>query len=104
MIKSYLDTKRPGDVTCTIEIWEHALGFDREQKPMTKKDSTELGQILRSFVDWINTGRSEMFPVYGKQRVWKKIGQELSFPPGEMPFGKKEPAQKPNEPPPPYIL
>ena len=101
-IQAYLDMKRPGDTTCLIELWTAALGFDNAIKPMTKKDSTEIGQIVRTFPEWVNTGERVRLETYGQQRVWKKVAERLSFPPPEMPFGKKEPAR--DEPPPKYIL
>jgi hypothetical protein len=103
-IQEYLDMKKPGEVVCLLELWTAALGFDSTVKPMAKKDSTDLGQIIRSFPEWVNTGERMRLEQYGRQRVWKKVAERLSFPPPEMPFGKKTPAQNPQDPPPKFLL
>lgn len=103
-IQEYLDMKKPGEVVCLLELWTAALGFDSTVKPMAKKDSTDLGQIIRSFPEWVNTGERMRLEQYGRQRVWKKVAERLSFPPPEMPFGKKTPAQNPQNPPPKFLL
>jgi len=101
-IQAYLDDKKPGEMVCIIELWENALGYDMHVKP-TKKDSTEIGQILRSFPEWTSTGKAYRFAVYGPQKAFVKVAERLTFPPAEMPFGKKPAAQNPENPP-PFLL
>lgn len=102
-IQAYLDDKKPGDVVCVIELWENALGYDMHTKP-TKKDSTEISQILRTFPEWVSAGKAYRFAAYGPQKAFRKVAERLTFPPADMPFGKKPAAPNPDEPPPKFIL
>lgn len=61
--------------TCCVEVWEQALhehayssGFTIPS--MTTKDSRDIGEILRNKLHWRNSGNSEWFEYYGKQKAF----------------------------------
>ena len=61
----------PRDTVCNLEIWCECLGRPREQ--MTKKDSARIATIMARVKGWDKAGDYQYHPVYGKQRIYRKL-------------------------------
>ena len=55
---------------CAMQVWVEALGKPRDD--FDKYNSRELNNVLRSLKDWYITDEARRFPLYGKQRVYKR--------------------------------
>lgn len=77
IIKEFLLTK---DKTCILQVWREAF---KEFRNLEKKDSLEIGQILRKLGWGTKTGKEarESFKEYGQQRVFynKKNKDKMPF-------------------------
>ena len=83
-IEEYLYKKRKvGDLTCVKQIWVYALGMP-EDRPITTKDSRDIGLIMQNMRCWERSGNQYM-QGYGKPKTWRKVA-----PMGEEDI-KKEP-------------
>ena len=62
-------------VSC-VEIWAECFGND----PMSikKTDSYELSAILARVPGWERTGKRQYIPLYGRQRIYIRVPDELS--------------------------
>lgn len=56
---------------CLLEIWAECLGKDPNS--ITRKDSFELGRMLKSLRGWSSSGKSLRFKWYGAQKVFEKV-------------------------------
>ena len=94
IIEKYIEGKR---TVCVKDIWDNALtspGFPRD---CTKKDSSDIVQIMDNFHDWEKVSCIR-FPNYGRQRGWRKklpekipsVDKNLPFPveknDGDLPY------------------
>lgn len=70
-IEKYLRDKSPGDLTCIKQLWVHALGMP-EDRPISTKDSRDIGLIMQGFRDWERAG-NRYLSGYGKPKTWRKI-------------------------------
>ena len=76
IIEKYLSSK---SVTCVKDIWDNAITDPDRPRECTKKDSSDIVQIMDSFPDWekVSTIR---FENYGRQRGWRKKTDTLTLP------------------------
>lgn len=58
------------DFVCIAEIWCECLGKDKTD--MDKYKTREINEILRSLGDWEYVNSTKNFPIYGKQRYYKR--------------------------------
>ena len=73
VIYEWLTAHPEVNITCTRVIWYFALKeFDR---PMTMKDSRELGKILDNMPGWTRGEKNFRFGEHGYQRSWVKKGK-----------------------------
>ena len=73
VIYEWLTVHPEVNITCTRVIWYSALReFDR---PMTMKDSRELGKILDNVPGWTRGEKNFRFGEHGYQRSWVKKGK-----------------------------
>ena len=54
-----------------IEIWSECFG--RDPDAMRKIDSHEITAIMQQLDGWEDTGRRERLPIYGRQRIFRKV-------------------------------
>lgn len=59
------------DVVCVAEIWCECLG--KEKNDMSRYNTRDLNDILRSLPDWEASASTKNFPIYGKQKYYKRI-------------------------------
>lgn len=76
IIEKYLSSK---SVTCVKDIWDNAITDPDRPRECTKKDSSDIVQIMDAFPDWekVSTIR---FENYGRQRGWRKRTDPLTLP------------------------
>jgi predicted P-loop ATPase len=79
VIEKYINDK---DTICVKDIWDNALSGEYP-KDCTKKDSSDIVQIMDSFDDWEKVSCIR-FPNYGRQRGWRKRLKEIVD--TELPF------------------
>lgn len=60
---------------CLLEIWAECLGKDPNN--ITRKDSFELGRMLKSLRGWSSTGKVTRLKWYGTQKVYTR---DLRYP------------------------
>lgn len=69
-----VDDKNVGTVertnVCTLEIWAECL--EKDPNSITRRDSFEIGRILKSLRGWSATGATLRFKIYGVQKVYAK--------------------------------
>ena len=91
VIEKYINNQT---TVCVKGIWDNALTSGEFPKDCTKKDSSDIVQIMDGFEEWekVSTIR---FDEYGRQRGWRKklkpiTGEELPFQPeiddGDLPY------------------
>ena len=68
LIADYLRKEHP-EFVCCIEIWERALHFNSERRPMTRTDANEVGELLRIKLGCQPKGK-KYHPPYGTQHVY----------------------------------
>ena len=90
VIEKYINDK---DTICVKDIWDNALSGEYP-KECTKKDSSDIVQIMDAFDDWEKVSCIR-FQNYGRQRGWRKklkelVDTELPFPTdendGDLPY------------------
>jgi putative DNA primase/helicase len=55
-----------------MEVWAECLG--RPPEDITRRDSQDLGRVLRSFMDWHAVeGNPVRIPYYGQQRLYQRL-------------------------------
>ena len=68
------DEKNEGEVlrreTCVIEIWSECL--ERDPTLITRRDSFEIGRILKTMHGWLPTGSTSRFGSYGVQKSFAR--------------------------------
>lgn len=60
------------EITCLPEIWVEMMGRDINNYP--DRDQQQLGRAMRRVAGWTTTGERERFPIYGRQRVYRRTG------------------------------
>lgn len=58
------------DHVCIYEIWTECLGKDHTS--ITRKDSFELGRIIKTLKGWSSSGQNHRYPFYGSQKKYVK--------------------------------
>ena len=58
------------DFTCVAEIWCECLG--RDKTDMSRYNTREINEILRSLPDWEPVSSTKAFPIYGTQKYYKR--------------------------------
>lgn len=91
VIEKYINNK---DTICVKDIWDNALTSGEFPKDCTKKDSSDIVQIMDSFDDWEKVSCIR-FPNYGRQRGWRKklkpipveeLPVQLEIDDGDLPY------------------
>lgn len=67
--QTYIDR----DSVSKIEIWSECFGRDPDQ--MKRMDSYEISSIMAQIDGWEDSGKSKRLPIYGKQRVYERVGK-----------------------------
>lgn len=80
MIQDYLENKTE---TCVIDLWKNAL--HNEFSRPTKKDSNEIGLILRGLSGWERCSKPKRFADLGLQKYWKKQETENNLEDSDLP-------------------
>lgn len=62
--------KVPKDFVCVAEIWCECLGKDKND--MSRYNTREINEILKSFTDWELVTSTKNFPIYGKQKYYRR--------------------------------
>lgn len=63
------------DYTCIAEIWCECLGKDKND--MSRYNTRDLNEMLKSLHDWEFSSSTKNFPIYGKQKYYKRKKDEL---------------------------
>ena len=58
------------DFVCIAEIWCECLG--KEKNDMSRYNTREINEILRSMPEWEAIASTKNFPLYGKQKYYKR--------------------------------
>ena len=58
------------DFVCIAEIWCECL--NKEKNDMSRYNTREINDILRSLPDWEFISSTKNFPIYGKQKYYKR--------------------------------
>ena len=58
------------DFVCVAEIWCECLG--KEKSDMTRYNTRDINDMLRSLPDWEALTSTKNFPIYGKQKYYKR--------------------------------
>lgn len=62
--------KVPKDFVCVAEIWCECLG--KEKTDMSRYNTRDINEILKSFTDWELVTSTRNFPIYGKQKYYRR--------------------------------
>ena len=60
-----------------IEIWAEC--FNRDPDSMRKIDSHEITAIIQQLENWEDTGKRQRLPIYGRQRMFKRVRSNVRF-------------------------
>lgn len=63
--------KSIGDLTCVKQLWVYALGMP-EDRPISSKDSREIGLIMQNMPNWIRVGNRRING-YGSPKAWQRV-------------------------------
>ena len=58
------------EYTCVAEVWCECFG--REKDHMDRYKSRDINDILKALPGWESVGSTKNFPIYGKQRYFKR--------------------------------
>lgn len=58
------------DFVCTAEIWCECLGKDKND--MTRYNTKDINSLMASLPNWEFVSSTKNFPIYGKQRFYKR--------------------------------
>lgn len=58
------------DFVCTAEIWCECLGKDKND--MTRYNTKDINNLMTTLQDWEFVSSTKNFPIYGKQRYYKR--------------------------------
>lgn len=58
------------DFICVAEVWCECLGKDKTE--MSRYNTREVNEILRSLPEWEAIASTKNFPLYGKQKYYKR--------------------------------
>lgn len=58
------------DFICAAEVWCECLGKDKSD--MTKRNTREINEIIRSLPEWEAVVSTHVFPIYGRQRYYRR--------------------------------
>ena len=62
------------DYVCIAEVWCECLGKDKND--MSRYNTREVNDILRSLPDWEFISSTKNFSIYGKQKYYRRIIQD----------------------------
>lgn len=65
--------KKPREFVCVAEIWCECLGRHRED--MDRYKTRDINEILRGLDGWEATNQVRTFPIYGKQKYFRRKGE-----------------------------
>ncbi len=74
--RAWLDSPTPAKGThqkkyvCVAEIWSECLGKDKAD--MSRYNTREINETLKSLNDWEFVASTRNFPIYGKQKYYKR--------------------------------
>lgn len=74
--RSWLDSPtpekgvNPKKYVCVAEIWSECLGKDKAD--MSRYNTREINETLKSLNDWEFVSSTRNFPIYGKQKYYKR--------------------------------
>ena len=74
--RSWLDSPTPAKgshqkkYVCVAEIWSECLGKDKAD--MSRYNTREINETLKSLNDWEFVSSTRNFPIYGKQKYYKR--------------------------------
>lgn len=63
------------EYVCIPEIWCECLG--KEKKDMSRYNTREINEIMRSLDGWEFVASARNFPIYGKQRYYRRTEEDL---------------------------
>ena len=63
------------EITCVAEVWCECLG--KEKHDMSRYNTRDINDILRSLVDWEASTSTKNFPIYGTQKYYKRKNDAL---------------------------
>ena len=63
------------DYVCIAEIWCECLGRDKHD--MTRYNTRDINDILRQLEGWSLSTSTKNFPIYGKQKYYKRVNDLL---------------------------
>lgn len=58
------------EVVCVAEVWCECLGKDRAD--MSRYNTREINEIMQVLPDWESAKSTKNFPIYGKQRYYRR--------------------------------
>lgn len=58
------------DFVCVAEIWSECLGKDKAD--MSRYNTREINEVLKALPDWEFISSTRNFPIYGKQKYYKR--------------------------------
>lgn len=61
---------RERDVVCIAEVWCECL--HKEKNDMSRYNTREINDILKSMPDWEFVSSTKIFPIYGRQKYYKR--------------------------------
>ena len=64
------------EYTCVAEIWCECLGKDKND--MSRYNTRDLNDILKTISGWDFSSSTRNFPIYGKQKYYKRKHDELA--------------------------
>lgn len=70
-IEEWLRHKGIGELTCIKQLWVHALKMP-EDRPITTKDSRDIGLIMQNMPNWERVGNKSITG-YGKPKAWQRV-------------------------------
>lgn len=65
----------PREFVCIAEIWCECLG--KEKEDMDKYKTREINDIMRGLDDWEQSTSGRKFEIYGKQRYYRRVLDEI---------------------------
>ena len=74
LIEAYLNSKKPGDKVCGLEIYTKCLNEVR--KNFTNGAAKEIARYMSYHKDWERCDKRTTFETYGVQRYWVKVAVE----------------------------
>ena len=90
-ITAFLDRKAPGELTCVREVYHRAISPNPDfPKDPTLVESKDVGKILNNLSDWEREDSPKVVGSYGRQRCWKKKGEQIIEDKPDKPFWESD--------------